>query len=504
MKFFRKIHLWMTVPFGIFITLICFSGAMLIFEQEITRSVRHDVYYTGEHSGLALPMDKVMTGVAATLPDSVSITGVTVFPDKERCWQVNLSKPRRASLFVNQYTGEITGKYERLPFFSTMFKLHRWLCDSANPKGDGIKTGKLLVGISTIIFILALITGIVIWTPIARKGFWKSLRVSVSKGWPFFWKTLHVGGGMWVLLFVLAMALTGLNYSFDWYRKGFYAIFGVEMKPRNMGGNDNDASKGNRHGGDGKGEKAGVSVDSVAEPAIQLAEASAPTGEDADRVARENRKPERKSDGQPAPAAEEKSTPAREAGDAAAEETGRHDREGRERRGEGHEGREGRGEGRGEGREGRDGSGNGAHNDRRHGAESRDDKPIDFSRWGRVLTEMEMKYPSAPQITIGNGTASATLGNFGNARASDKYSFDASDGILTPSSLYASAEKAGKLRGWIYAFHTGTPGGIVTRIIWFLSALLGASLPLTGYYIWIRRLVLKRRGAKARAAGTKN
>lgn len=276
------------------------------------------------------------------------------------------------------------------------------------------------------------------------------------------------------------------------------------MKPRNMGGNDNDASKGNRHGGDGKGEKAGVSVDSVAEPAIQLAEASAPTGEDADRVARENRKPERKSDGQPAPAAEEKSTPAREAGDAAAEETGRHDREGRERRGEGHEGREGRGEGRGEGREGRDGSGNGAHNDRRHGAESRDDKPIDFSRWGRVLTEMEMKYPSAPQITIGNGTASATLGNFGNARASDKYSFDASDGILTPSSLYASAEKAGKLRGWIYAFHTGTPGGIVTRIIWFLSALLGASLPLTGYYIWIRRLVLKRRGAKARAAGTKN
>lgn len=619
MKFFRKIHLWMTVPFGIFITLICFSGAMLIFEQEITRSVRHDVYYTGDHSGEALPMADVMKGVAATLPDSVSITGVTVFPDKDRCWQVNLSKPRRASLFVNQYTGQITGKYERLPFFSTMFKLHRWLCDSANPKGDGIKTGKLLVGISTIIFILALITGIVIWTPIARKGFWKSLRVSVSKGWPFFWKTLHVGGGMWVLLFVLAMALTGLNYSFDWYRKGFYAIFGVEMKPRNMGGNDNGAPKGNRHGGDGKGEKAGVSVDSVAEPTIQLAEASAPAGEGADRVARENRKPERKSDGQSAPAAEEKSAPAREAGDAAAEETGRHGREGRERRGEGHEGREGRGEGRGEGREGRggrgegrrgdgegyrrhressdssaaaavasvvadslvadnstaakttedapkpktrtaasgersgrpdkkqgdarsgkqgedrwkghdgernevrdgrhgdgnnrpeghegrhgrDGRGNGDSNGGRHGADSREAEAIDFSCWGNVLAEMEAKYPSAPQITIGNGTASASLGNFGNARASDKYSFEAADGVLTPSNLYASAERADKLRGWIYAFHTGTPLGIVTRIIWFLSALLGASLPLTGYYIWIRRLVLKRRGARARAAGTK-
>lgn len=250
----------MSVPFGIFITLICFSGAMLIFEPEITRSVRHDVYYTADSSGETLPVDSIMRGVAASLPDSVKITGVSVFPDKNRCWQVNLSKPRRASLFVNQYTGEITGRYERLPFFSTMFKLHRWLCDSANPKGDGMKIGKLLVGISTIIFILALITGIVIWTPVARRGFWKSLRISAAKGWPFFWKTFHVGGGMWALLFVLAMALTGLNYSFDWYRKGFYAVFGVEMKPRNIGGNDRESGKNHNHEGDRHNGNHGMSV----------------------------------------------------------------------------------------------------------------------------------------------------------------------------------------------------------------------------------------------------
>ncbi len=43
MKLFRKIHLWISVPFGIIITLICFSGAMLIFEPEITRAIKHDV-----------------------------------------------------------------------------------------------------------------------------------------------------------------------------------------------------------------------------------------------------------------------------------------------------------------------------------------------------------------------------------------------------------------------------------------------------------------------------
>ena len=33
--FFRKLHLWLSLPFGIIITLICFSGAMLVFEADM-------------------------------------------------------------------------------------------------------------------------------------------------------------------------------------------------------------------------------------------------------------------------------------------------------------------------------------------------------------------------------------------------------------------------------------------------------------------------------------
>ena len=35
-KFFRKLHLWVSVPFGIVITITCFTGALLVFEKEIT------------------------------------------------------------------------------------------------------------------------------------------------------------------------------------------------------------------------------------------------------------------------------------------------------------------------------------------------------------------------------------------------------------------------------------------------------------------------------------
>ena len=44
-KIFEKIHLWLSVPFGLIITLICFSGAMLVFEDEVNELFRHELYY---------------------------------------------------------------------------------------------------------------------------------------------------------------------------------------------------------------------------------------------------------------------------------------------------------------------------------------------------------------------------------------------------------------------------------------------------------------------------
>lgn len=399
MIFFRKIHLWLSVPFGIIVTLVCFSGAMLIFEPEITRAVKSDVYYVASASDEPLPIGDLMETVKATLPDSVSITGVTVFDDNERTYQVNLSKPRRASLFIDQYSGKITGKYERLGFFSTMFKLHRWLLDSANPHGDGLKIGKLLVGISTLVFVIALISGVVIWWPRARKNLKRSLSISFANGWRGFWKGLHVAGGMYALVFVLAMSLTGLTWSFDWYRSAFYAVCGVEHTPRNFAqagasenrkGNNNDGGRGNREG---------------------------------------------------------------------------YHRGGGHRHGEG------------------DSNGERRHGGRRHS---------EFGRWQQVYDELKAQNPDAPQITVGPESASVTIGNTGNGRAADRYEFNRRSGEITPSSLYADANEADKLRGWIYSIHTGGLGGIFTRILWLLGALLGASLPLTGYYIWLKHLGKKK------------
>ncbi len=397
-KIFRNIHLWLSVPFGILITLICFSGAALVFEKEVMELCHRELYFVKKVEAAPLPMEQLMTKVAATLPDSVSVTGVNISSDPERTYQVTLSKPRRASMYMDQYTGEIMGKYERAPFFNFMFRMHRWLLDSMKQDG-GIFWGKMIVGTSTLMFVFVLISGIVVWWPRTRKALKNSLKIVANKGWRRFWYDLHVAGGMYALVFLLAMALTGLTWSFQWYRTGFYKTFGVEVQP-----------------GMGHGNAA--------------ANATAKGG----------------------------------------------------KREESPEGRSGRPGNRSEKPEGR-----GEHSESREGR-----KRSPYTNWQQVYEQLAEANPDYKLISVSDGSASVALPRFGNQRGTDRYKFNPRNGEITETTLYKDLDNSGKIRGWIYSVHVGSWGGMLTRILTFIAALVGASLPLTGYYLWIRRLMKRK------------
>lgn len=402
-KIFRNIHLWLSVPFGILITLICFSGAALVFEKEVMELCHRELYFVKKVEAAPLPMEQLMTKVAATLPDSVSVTGVNISSDPERAYQVTLSKPRRASMYVDQYTGEIMGKYERASFFNFMFRMHRWLLDSMKQDG-GIFWGKMIVGTSTLMFVFVLISGIAVWWPRTRKALKNSLKIVANKGWRRFWYDLHVAGGMYALVFLLAMALTGLTWSFQWYRTGFYKTFGVEVQPSM--GHGNAAANATAKGG--KREKSP-------------------------------------------------------------------------------EGRSGRPGNRGEKPEDR-----GEHSESREGR-----KRSPYTNWQQVYEQLAEANPDYKLISVSDGSASVALPRFGNQRGTDRYKFNPRNGEITETTLYKDLDNSGKIRGWIYSVHVGSWGGMLTRILTFIAALVGASLPLTGYYLWIRRL--KKRKIKREA-----
>ncbi len=78
----------------------------------------------------------------------------------------------------------------------------------------------------------------------------------------------------------------------------------------------------------------------------------------------------------------------------------------------------------------------------------------------------------------------------------ERYTFDVNTGKVMSVMQTDDSQSADKVKSWIYAVHTGTWGGLPTRILWMLSALLGASLPITGYYIWIKHMVSKKQRRK--------
>ena len=386
-KAFRKIHLWLSVPFGLIITVICFSGAVLVFEDEVMELCRRDLYYVEKVSGAPLPVEYLIEKVSETLPDGVAVTGISISSDAERACRVSLSKPRRASVYVDQYTGEVKGRYERAPFFLTMFRLHRWLLDSMKPDG-GIFWGKMIVGVSTLMFVFVLISGIVIWWPRTKKALKNSLKIAVGKGRRRFWYDLHVAGGMYALVLLLAMALTGLTWSFSWYRTGFYKVFGVEMKQRAG------------HG------------------ALQTVHGTPQTAHGTLQTA--------------------------------------------------HGGKSGR---------------NSAEEGRRNREHT-----SPYACWQQVYEELKARNADYRLITISDGSAGVSFARLGNRRAVDRYSFNPQNGEITGTVLYKDTDASGKIRGWIYSMHVGSWGGIVTRIMAFIAALLGGTLPLTGYYLWMRRI----------------
>lgn len=45
-KFFHQIHLWLSIPLGILISVICLTGAILVFEKEITQIIYPETQVT--------------------------------------------------------------------------------------------------------------------------------------------------------------------------------------------------------------------------------------------------------------------------------------------------------------------------------------------------------------------------------------------------------------------------------------------------------------------------
>lgn len=223
--FFRTIHLYLGIAAGLVIMVTCFTGAVLVFENELQHTFFKDRYFTTPE-GEKLPLDDIRTALLKEVPDA-KISGIKVFNDVRRNVELSFTTAanpdQRLTAFVDPYTGGLKEIYNyRESFFFKMMDLHRWML-----AGD---TGKLIVGISTLIFLFIIITGIVLWWPRNKQILKQRLKIKTNASFKRLNHDYHIVVGFYSAILLFVFSFTGLAWSFEWFNKAIYTVTGSSME----------------------------------------------------------------------------------------------------------------------------------------------------------------------------------------------------------------------------------------------------------------------------------
>lgn len=219
-KIIKRLHLILAIPAGLFVTLICATGAVLVFQTEITEALHPERYFVNDSSFSGQPrltLDSIEILVNQQL---IGDTVKSIRPDIDTTRNIvaALVSGHKMNAYVDPYTGLIIEiNNGRTGFFHQTMTLHRWLMmrDRA--------VGKIIVGISTICLIIVMITGVMRW--------YRSRKFTIK------WRTkstyrrvldVHRVAGAYIAVILIVMALTGLMWSFGWYRSAVVSIFGIQ------------------------------------------------------------------------------------------------------------------------------------------------------------------------------------------------------------------------------------------------------------------------------------
>ena len=226
---FRKVsewlHLWLGLISGIVVFIVCFTGGIWVWRYEVWRVTEKHQYIEVQQKPYLKP--SVLAAKSKEYFKIHNITNDTLtslkYWEPGRSVELSFALPdkQHADIYLDPYTGKILkDERERSAadnFFIFVRAGHRffWL-----PQ----KIGSPLVGSACIIFVITLITGLIWWYP--SKWTKKSVQNAFTVKWGAKWKRLNIDIhsviGFYSVLFVLALTISGIFFTFDWFQRASY------------------------------------------------------------------------------------------------------------------------------------------------------------------------------------------------------------------------------------------------------------------------------------------
>jgi uncharacterized iron-regulated membrane protein len=242
-----QVHSIAGLVLALLVSLIALTGAIMSFEDEIVDHLNAGIMQVAPRQAPALMPDELVARLKAG-QHLGKVAAVTLSSDPSAAVHVRFGRDeqggRPASLYVDPYDARVLGSPRGEPFFATVRQLHRWLLIPGDGKGWGRPiTGSIAIGL-----IIMLVSGLVLRWP-RRAGSVKMwLKPNLGLSGRGLHRTLHTVIGTWVLPVYLTMTLTGLYFSFEWYKDGVTRLLArpqvaaAKMPAKSPGGRAEPAS----------------------------------------------------------------------------------------------------------------------------------------------------------------------------------------------------------------------------------------------------------------------
>lgn len=220
---FRRIndwlHLWLGLISGIIVFIVCITACIWVFNEEITSLLNPETRVEKQDKPVLTP--SAIRRVAAAAYPGEKVSYAEYHQGKTIQVAVGDYEKRHYTLQLEPYSGKIVSREEHEKNESGFF---RWVLMGHRFLWLPYEIGRPIVNYGTMIFVVLLITGLIWWYP---KKWTKS---TVDKSFKIKWNgtfkrinlDLHNVLGFYSLLFLLAIALTGMVYGIEWYSKGLY------------------------------------------------------------------------------------------------------------------------------------------------------------------------------------------------------------------------------------------------------------------------------------------
>jgi len=224
-----KLHLWLGLSSGLVVFIVALTGCILVFQDDLRDVFYKDWRFIAEENKAeseVLP-SVLFKNVREVLPrQELKTLYFLQSKDPNRSllfWAYDPAIENYYGIYVNQYTGEVIKHFEwknnfKDDFFGRIDDLHTTLWMG--------KIGRDIIGVSTIIFVILLISGLILWWPKNKKSTgqrlwfkWKGTTKWKRKNYD-----LHNILGFYSLIFALLIALTGLVMAYNWMRDTVYYV----------------------------------------------------------------------------------------------------------------------------------------------------------------------------------------------------------------------------------------------------------------------------------------